>query len=354
MAKEVSDQQELQSRLSSGEDGSYDGSYTSEAPSLASLATDTITPAPSDGQSLSDAELTDIASTITNLQPQTSIQNSNGAVGGDLISASIAGYSDQDIMQHVGGGDYFDTEFGGWLPNGAVHLPNWADFTQTSGWYVWQDGPQPDTPPGGPLAININGPTPVESLGYHPLDKIELALTGASFAPSVVGSGFALAGAGYSAYNGEYIDAGISLAAAVLGVVSDAGVLRTAGKLGSDALKETKTIGSALVPRGASPLGKWGEIKLSQYLGGAGIKPSRPFMTPLGPRYVDRLVDGIAYESKAGINATLDAKMQVQINKDVALVNSGQVVGVEWHFWQGASPQLLQALQRAGIKYVIH
>ena len=60
-----------------------------------------------------------------------------------------------------------------------------------------------------------------------------------------------------------------------------------------------------LVPTGAKRLGKWGEDRLEALLGGTGIKPDNPFFTSMGRRYVDRLINGVAHESKAGVNVKL-------------------------------------------------
>lgn len=45
--------------------------------------------------------------------------------------------------------------------------------------------------------------------------------------------------------------------------------------------------------------------RLSNLLVGKGIKPMSPFDTSLGKRYVDRVVNDVAYESKAGWQLTL-------------------------------------------------
>jgi hypothetical protein len=59
------------------------------------------------------------------------------------------------------------------------------------------------------------------------------------------------------------------------------------------------------VPSSTKGLGDWGEARLSNLLGGSGFKPKSPFDTSLGKRYVDRLVEGVAYESKAGNHVKL-------------------------------------------------
>jgi hypothetical protein len=109
-----------------------------------------------------------------------------------------------------------------------------------------------------------------------------------------------------------------------------------------------------LVPVATKTLGEWGETRLSSFLGGQGLKPTKPFLTPAGPRYADRLLDGISYEAKAGLNVKLTSSIEKQITKDAWLINAGRIKGAEWHFWRGAQPELIQALQNAGIKPVVH
>jgi LysM domain len=120
---------------------------------------------------------------------------------------------------------------------------------------------------------------------------------------------------------------------------------------------ESATVRAAstdLVPVASKTLGEWGETRLGSFLGGQGIKPSSPFKTPLGNRYPDRLVDGISYESKAGLNVKLTSSIERQIAKDAYLINAGRIKGAEWHFWRGAQPELVQALKNAGITPVVH
>ncbi|MGC1469364.1 MAG: hypothetical protein WA793_08280, partial [Sphingorhabdus sp.] len=109
-----------------------------------------------------------------------------------------------------------------------------------------------------------------------------------------------------------------------------------------------------LVPVASKTLGDWGETRLSSFLLGQGVKPKNPFKTPLGSRFPDRLVDGISYESKAGLNVKLTSSIEKQIAKDAWLIKAGRIDGAEWHFWRGAQPELIQALQNAGIKAVVH
>jgi hypothetical protein len=77
---------------------------------------------------------------------------------------------------------------------------------------------------------------------------------------------------------------------------------------------------------------------------------------------VDVLENGIAHESKVGYTPFSDF-VQKQIAKDAWLLknNRTEVQGIVWHFFRsaetgkiGADPEVLKALERNGIKYVIH
>lgn len=109
-----------------------------------------------------------------------------------------------------------------------------------------------------------------------------------------------------------------------------------------------------LVPVATKALGEWGESRLATFLGGQGVKPLKAFKTPFGARYSDRMLNGISYESKAGLNVKLTRQIERQIAKDAYLIKRGRIDGAEWHFWRGAQPKLIQALQNAGIKAVVH
>jgi hypothetical protein len=89
-------------------------------------------------------------------------------------------------------------------------------------------------------------------------------------------------------------------------------------------------------------------------LGGAGSKPLSPFPTSMGNRYVDRLHNGIAHESKAGINVKLTTSIRRQMLKDKELIDEGWIKGAHWHFWQGATQEVLDALNSLGLKYTVH
>ncbi len=114
------------------------------------------------------------------------------------------------------------------------------------------------------------------------------------------------------------------------------------------------TAGNALVPKATAALGQWGEARLAQVLGGAGYKPANALMTSLGRRFVDRLVDGVAHEAKAGVNVGLNSTVRTQIAKDVELMSANDIKGAHWHFFQGAEPELLEHLEANGIKATVH
>jgi filamentous hemagglutinin len=84
------------------------------------------------------------------------------------------------------------------------------------------------------------------------------------------------------------------------------------------------------------------------------------FNSNLGGRYVDQLVDGVANESKVGYQ-TLTSTNQLQIMKDVDLIQSSQINGSTWHFFTspvtgagGPSAPLANFLTQNGIKIVVH
>jgi hypothetical protein len=107
-------------------------------------------------------------------------------------------------------------------------------------------------------------------------------------------------------------------------------------------------------PKGATPLGNWGEGRLRSLLGIAEDvkKVGRP--TSDGWRTFDAFVDGIAHESKAGVNVKLNSVIRRQILKDAELVRAGTIKGAHWHFWQGADQSLLDFLTENGIKFTVH
>jgi len=102
--------------------------------------------------------------------------------------------------------------------------------------------------------------------------------------------------------------------------------------------------------------GQIGENALKQ-LGG---ESQAFFRTSQGAPYVDRLVNGVANESKVGYQ-TLTQNLASQISKDIELIQSGQIQGATWHFLVspvtgvgGPSGPLAAALRQAGIDIIIH
>jgi hypothetical protein len=151
----------------------------------------------------------------------------------------------------------------------------------------------------------------------------------------------------------EYAMRGAKLAAAVVSLI----LLHKSSKRSggapttTTATEEQTATGTALVPKAPYELGKWGEARLANDLGYQGFKPSKGFKTSLGKRFVDRLV---AHEAKAGINQGLTADIRTQVEKDAELIATGRLDGAVWHFYQGATQELLDFLTKNAIKYVVH
>lgn len=68
----------------------------------------------------------------------------------------------------------------------------------------------------------------------------------------------------------------------------------------------------------------------------------------------DYVVDGIAHESKAGVNVQLTPTIKQQILKDHWLINNRRIDGAHWHFWQGAGKDVLDFLNQHDIPYTLH
>jgi hypothetical protein len=102
------------------------------------------------------------------------------------------------------------------------------------------------------------------------------------------------------------------------------------------------------------PLGKWGEIRLKQVLGGRGFKPKSPMQTSLGKKYHDRIVEQIAHEAKAGLDVGMTSTIGQQALKDAELIARDKIRGAHWHFFQGAKKELLDFLTAHGIQYTVH
>jgi RHS repeat-associated protein len=100
--------------------------------------------------------------------------------------------------------------------------------------------------------------------------------------------------------------------------------------------------------------GKVGE-KYLQTLGG---ESQVYFKTSLGGRFVDQLVDDVAYESKVGYTTlTKDAGLQIAKDAELLRTPGSGVKKVVWTFFEspvtgkaGASQPLLKALKEAGIE----
>jgi len=78
-------------------------------------------------------------------------------------------------------------------------------------------------------------------------------------------------------------------------------------------------------------LGSTGDIG-EEYLQQNGGTPQQYFQTTQGGRYVDQLVNGMAYESKVGY-VSLTEDISLQVSKDVKLLATGQVNSVSWVFF---------------------
>ncbi|TAJ39441.1 MAG: hypothetical protein EPO55_12385 [Reyranella sp.] len=147
--------------------------------------------------------------------------------GGTATPPAPFGYTGQRV----------DPESGLYYYRARHYSPDWGRFTQ----------PDPVGYQGGAnlYAYAYNDPLNLlDPEGLAALNAIQAGLTVGSFCPSVCGSVFALADAGVSAARGDYVGAGISLGAAGLGLVSDAGAwkLGAIGAIGAaDALKAAKT-----------------------------------------------------------------------------------------------------------------
>ncbi|GAA0680673.1 RHS repeat protein [Dyella marensis] len=127
-----------------------------------------------------------------------------------------------------------------------------------------------------------------------------------------------------------------------------AGAMCTEKVVANVAVKETYA--------GIGSTGKVGETFLNS-LGGTSQKF---FRTSLGARYVDQFAEGIAYESKVGY-LSMSGTTRAQIAKDAELLQTGEIISAEWHFFTspvtgriGAAPSVLDMLKDAGIGVVYH
>ena len=175
---------------------------------------------------------------------------------------------------------------------------------------------------------------------------------------NAVNTGIDLARGNYSA---ALVDGIATLASVVPGgavVAETAGAVAETAEVAEGILAATE--GTAQVAQTAQnaigATGKVGEDAL-KLLGG---ESQAYFPTSQGARYVDQLVNGAANESKVGYTS-LTSGVSRQISKDVELINTQQITGSTWHFFEspvtglrGPSQPLLNALQQNGINVVIH
>ena len=140
------------------------------------------------------------------------------------------------------------------------------------------------------------------------------------------------------------------------GLIDGTGTLLVMAMLGTGSEAEAGGAVANGAFKAIGSTGKVGETAL-QELGG---ESQVYFSTNLGGRYVDQLVDGVANESKVGYQS-LTAGNELQIMKDVDLIQSGQVNGATWHFFTspvtglgGPSAPLASSLEQNGITVVVH
>jgi hypothetical protein len=101
-------------------------------------------------------------------------------------------------------------------------------------------------------------------------------------------------------------------------------------------------------------IGKTGAIG-EKYLQQFGGESQVYFPTDQGARYVDQVINDVAYESKVGYTA-LTEDISLQVSKDVELMSKGLVKSVSWVFspspitggW-GPSVPLFNLLDQNGI-----
>ena len=122
-----------------------------------------------------------------------------------------------------------------------------------------------------------------------------------------------------------------------------------------DVFSVDETVYARRVYTGIGSTGQIGEDYLAT-LDGA---PRQFFGTTRGARFVDRLVNGVAHESKVGYQ-TLTPEIRLQVAKDAELLQRGDVQGVNWWFFRspvtglGGPPEpLLNSLGENGISVII-
>ena len=165
----------------------------------------------------------------------------------------------------------------------------------------------------------------------------------ASWRPSDTGSAAYMEG--YNAAPRVWTETALGLATMGDSLLATTG---TRGALAAGGAANYSAIGST---------GQVGEQWLANNLGGTS---QAYFSTSQGARYVDQFANGIANESKVGYTS-LTQSVQIQISKDVELMQTQQVQGVNWRFFDspvtglgGPSRPLLNSLQQNGINVIKH
>jgi hypothetical protein len=150
-------------------------------------------------------------------------------------------------------------------------------------------------------------------------------------------------------------------AAGALPLVGVAGKVSKLARVGCEAEAAANAAsGAANAGRAAyTAIGSTGRIG-EAYLKGLGGRSQVYFLTTRGARYVDQLVNGVAYESKVGY-VTMSPKVALQIAKDEELLVGQNITAAEWHFFTspvtgqvGAAQSVLDMLKQAGIGVVYH
>jgi RHS repeat-associated protein len=151
----------------------------------------------------------------------------------------------------------------------------------------------------------------------------------------------------------EWQAVGYTPLVATTGVVGGAELLSTAPAL----VGTSGATGTTACVQGncTDEIGSTGDIG-EQLLLQAGGKSQQYFPTTLGKRFIDQVVNGMAYESKVGY-VSLTEKISIQVSKDAELLMNGNVKSVTWVFFKspitglgGPSGPLYQLLEQNYIK----
>jgi len=142
--------------------------------------------------------------------------------------------------------------------------------------------------------------------------------------------------AGGGAAGGALVGAGLGWAAGYV-----------AGALGTEAAATTTALST-------KALGEQGQKWLERVVGPGG-QAQVGMRTEQGRRVIDYLKDGVAHESKNEF-VKLTKSFMDQAVKDALLMrdSSSGVNEVVWHFWKGASKEVLDFLAEQGIKWIVY